>query len=120
MLLDGHLAFGALTPSALSGDVDNYEPATGTSTRGVWRLEASGADRTVTGIVVQTSGDTLLVINIGATNNIILAHQDASSTTSNRMISPTGADLILGPDEYAFMWYDATTDRWRILDTNGA
>jgi hypothetical protein len=49
-----------------------------------------------------------------------LAHQNASSAAENRMISPTGADLVLGQNEYAHLWHDDTTDRWRILDTNGA
>ncbi len=120
MLFDGHLSFGALTPTVLSADVDDYEPATGSSRRRIWRLEASGADRTVTGVALQSAGDTLIVVNIGSTNNVVLAHQNASSTASNRIVSPTGADLILGPDEYAYLWHDATTDRWRVLNTNGA
>jgi len=113
--------YESITPSALSADVNNWSgQGTGTSLRQIVRAEASGADRTITGVDVQTTGDTAFIINIGATYNITLSHQSTSSTASNRMISPTGSDLIIGPNEYAFMWHDDTTDRWRILDTNGA
>ncbi len=112
--------FPSASPTALAADADDYAPVTGISMRQVWRVEASGADRTVTGIAIQRTGDTQTVINIGATYNVVLSHQDAASSAANRIISPTGASLTLGPDEFAHLWHDDVTDRWRILETNGA
>lgn len=114
----GVAAYDPLSPSQLTGDVNNYAPATGNSMRQVWRLD-SDASRTITGIAVQQEDDTQLVINIGS-NDIVLADENASSTATNRMISPTGVDLTLGPNEYAYLWHDNVTDRWRILETNGS
>ncbi|MCG8433507.1 MAG: hypothetical protein MJA83_05705 [Gammaproteobacteria bacterium] len=112
-------AFEPLTPAALGADVNDYAPATGNSMRQIWRLEASGASRTITGIAVQQSVDTQWIINVGS-NNIVLAHQNAGSTAGNRFISPTGANYTLGPDESALLWHDDVTDRWRILPGTGA
>jgi len=113
--------FPSITPTALAADANDWAgQGTGANMREVVRAEATGADRTVTGLAVQRTADTVYVINIGATYNVTLSHQSGSSSASNRIISPTGADLVLGPDEYAFLWHDDTTDRWRVLDTNGA
>lgn len=111
-------AFEPLSPSQLSADVNNYAPATGNSMRQVWRV-SSDASRTITGIAVQQDSDTQWITNIGA-NNVVLGHQNGASTATNRIISPTGANLTLGPDESACLWHDVTTDRWRILYHTGA
>lgn len=119
--LRGALAFESTTPAALAADANDYQgQGLGNSMREVVRVEASGADRTITGLDRQQTNDTVYIINVGTTFNVILAHQNASSAAENRIISPTGANLQLGPDEYAFLWHDDVTDRWRVLDTNGA
>ena len=111
-------AFEPLSPSQLTADVNDYAPATGNSMRQVWRVDTD-ASRTITGIAVQQGSDTQWITNVGA-NNLVLAHQNVSSAASNRIISPTGANLTLGPDESACLWHDTTTDRWRILYHTGA
>ncbi len=116
----GALAYEETTPTALAADVNDYQgQGLGNSMRQVIRVEASGAARTITGFDVQQSRDTIIVINIGATFNVVLAHQNAGSAASNRIISPTGANLTLGPDESAHLWHDPTTDRWRITYHTG-
>lgn len=109
-------AFEPLSPAALTADVNDYAPATGTAMRQVWRVASDdlGA-RTITGLAAQQSVDTQWITNVGTVDNIILAHQNAGSTATNRIISPTGANLTLGPDESAALWHDDTTDRWRVL-----
>ena len=111
-------AFEPLSPSQLTADVNDYAPATGNSMRQVWRVDTD-ASRTITGIAVQQGSDTQWITNVGA-NNLVLGHQNGASAASNRIISPTGADLTLGPDESACLWHDTTTDRWRILYHTGA
>lgn len=119
--LRGVHAFEALSPATLTADVNDYAPATGTAMRQVWRLASDDLGvRTITGIAAQQSVDTQWVTNVGTVDNIILAHQNAGSAAGNRIISPTGANLTLGPDESALLWHDDTTDRWRILYHTGA
>ncbi len=114
----GVMAFTALSPAQFTGDVNDYEPETRNDMRQVWRIDTDG-NHTLTGIAVQQDEDTQWITYIGS-NTLILGHQDTGSAAANRIISPTGADLTLGPDESAFLWYDAVTDRWRILFTTGA
>lgn len=117
----GSINLAPITPAQLTGDVNDYQAhGTGNSQRAVVRL-SSDASRNVTGFDVAISrvNDTIWAVNVGA-NNVVLQHQNAGSAAANRIISPTGADLTLGPDEAALLWYDDTTARWRILYTTGA
>ena len=112
-----------ITPTTLVADANNYQ-GMGTSIfqRGMVLVSASGAARTITGfdVAVLEDGDELLLVNVGATENVILGHQDTGSLAANRMVSPTGADLTLQPNETAKLWYDNNTSRWRILEHTGA
>jgi hypothetical protein len=63
-------------------------------------------------------GRMVRVYNVG-TANLTLAHNSASSTAANRMFSSTGADIILAPNDYAELIYDATSNGsgaagWRV------
>lgn len=117
----GVMAPLALDPAALTADVNDYAPATGSSMRQWWRLTTDdlGA-RNITGIAVQQVDDLQWVTNVGTVDNIVLQHQNAGSAAANRIISPTGADYTLGPDESAALKYDPTTARWRIVWGTGA
>lgn len=119
--LRGVGAYDPLSPTALTADVNDYAPATGTAMRQIWRMTSDDLGvRTITGLGAQQSVDTQWITNIGTVDNIILAHQNAGSAAGNRIISPTGANLTLGPDESALLWHDDTTDRWRIMYHTGA
>jgi len=74
---------------------------------------------TIQGIVNVQVGDMFHIINDG-TNAFLLGHQDAAAAAADRIISPTGAAITLGPDESALLWYDPVATRWRILETTGA
>jgi len=117
----GVAEFPNLTPTTLTANVNDYAPATGSAMRQVWRLASDDLGvRTITGIAVQQAEDTQWVTNVGTVDNLILSHQDVLSTATNRIISPTGANLTLGLDESALLWHDTVTDRWRILYHTGA
>ncbi len=119
----GSLNLGVISAS-IGADVDDYTGmGTGNSQRAVLRITATGAARTITGFDISATtvriNDTIWIVNVG-TNNVVLAHQNAGSVAANRIISPTGANLTLGADESAILWYDDTTARWRIFPTTGA
>lgn len=81
----------------------------------------AGGTSAVTGIdsTQAQDGDCFKLTNVG-TAAMTLNHQDANSSASNRIISPTGANYTLGADESAEIIWDDTTDRWRILYGSGA
>ncbi len=122
--VQGANALVPISPAQITTDEDDYQgQGSGTAMRGLLRL-STDASRTITGIDATTvdfseADDELRLVNIGAFD-LILGHQDVGSAAANRIISPTGADLVLGPDEMALLWYDGATSRWRILETTGA
>lgn len=58
-------------------------------------------------------GQEYLIVNHGS-NDIILDHQAASSTATNRYICPGAANLTIGADEAFIAKYDGPTGRYRV------
>jgi hypothetical protein len=122
--VQGANALVPISPAQITADEDDYQgQGSGTAMRGLLRLDTD-ASRTITGIDATTAAfseadDELRLVNIGSFD-LVLGHQDVGSVATNRIISPTGVDLILGPGDSALLWYDGTTSRWRILETTGA
>lgn len=105
------------TLAQITANQNNYTIADNNS---VMRI-SSDASRDITGIVVShgtvttnVDGEWLQLINVGS-NNIVLKNQDANSTAGNRFLNSTGADITLGANESANLFYDATASRWRVF-----
>jgi hypothetical protein len=105
----GDVRLEAVTLATITADEDDYVLPAGVA----FRL-SSNASRTVTGIAAGGDGRFVLLINVGA-NDIVLANQDIGSAAANRIITGTGADVTLAPNDSIFAWYDDTTDRWRLV-----
>lgn len=101
---------GTLTPTALSGDVNNYNP-TGLSTALALRIDGGVANRNITGLAGGVDGRIIEIINIGATNNLTLINNSGSSSAANRFLLP--ADTILPVNTALALRYDGTTAEWR-------
>ncbi|MGL5097515.1 MAG: hypothetical protein ACRDD1_18150 [Planctomycetia bacterium] len=98
-----------LTPAQIASDQNNYAPGVAR----FYRL-SSDAPRTITGFAIgQVDGQEFEAWNVGS-NPIVLAHESASSTASNRMICTGGANITLAANEIALARYDATTSRFRV------
>jgi hypothetical protein len=100
----------ASTPAEITANQNNYAPTLAP----VLRL-SSDAARTITGLAGGDSGRAITIINVGA-HNITLARQSASSDAENRFL-PVGTtgDFIVVPNGAVGLWYDGTTERWRVL-----
>lgn len=83
---------------------------TGTS----FRATATGGAQDVTGFANVKAGRGITFLNVGA-NNLVLRNQNAGSTAENRIITGTGASVTIQPDRSAFLVYDGTTVRWRLI-----
>jgi hypothetical protein len=103
------------TPSTIGADQNDYD----IGNYNILRL-TSDAVRTLTGLQGGKAGRWVILVNVGS-NNIVLAHQSASSNAANRIISPTAANYTLtaSSGSSAFCYYDAVTDRWRVLFGTG-
>lgn len=102
---------GDISPTALSGDVNDYAPA-GFSTASVIRQDGGAANRNITGLAGGADGVDVIFINTGATNSLVLKTESASSAAGNRFA--IGGDVTLAPSQSATLWYDSTSSRWRI------
>lgn len=103
------IAAAPRTPAQITTDQNDYNPGTGW----FYRL-STDASRALTGLGVgQVDGQAAEVWNVGA-NNLVLAHQSASSAAANRFICTGAADITLAADEVALLRYDAAASRWRV------
>lgn len=99
-----------LTPAQITSNQNDYAP-TGINRSYIIRL-SSDASRDITGIVAGRDGEKKILINVGSAD-IVLRDENASSTAANRFALT--ADLTLVGDDTAEIWYDGTTDRWRVI-----
>jgi hypothetical protein len=72
---------------------------------------SSDATRSITGFgALQSSSVT--IYNVGS-YDIRIVHQSANSLETNRVISATGSDLVIGPNDSLTLVYDNVSLRWR-------
>ena len=102
---------GTLTPTALSGNVDNYAPA-GIENALALRIGGGAANRNITGITGGIDGRIITITNIGTTNNLVLVN-DATSTAANRFLLSAANNVTLPPSTALALRYDGTSQRWR-------
>jgi hypothetical protein len=104
-----------ITPPQLTADVNNWAP-TGINTAEVVRA-SSDASRTITGIVSNAvSGRELLLMNAGS-QSIVLAHENALSSVSNRMVLPGSTNYTIPPGNSVLLWFDSASNRWRLMSS---
>lgn len=98
------------SPSQITANQNNYT----LPSADIVRLDANAA-RDITGFEAGTSGQSVLLVNVG-TNAITLKHQNTSSSASNRIVVPWAGDYVLDASGgSAVLVYDSTTSRWRVL-----
>ena len=98
-----------VSPTQLSANTNDWSIGTGD----VFRISSSAAVN-VTGIVAGSSGQSILLTNVGS-NAITFKHQSTSSTAANRLLIPWGGDCVIPADSSAVLAYDGTTSRWRVV-----
>lgn len=107
----GHFVGGTDTPGAFGADQNNLALGDGW----IQELSATGATRTITGFVATQDGDKRIIYNIGATQSLVIANESGSSTAANQVVTGTGLDITLAPNESITMYYSGSTSRWRVL-----
>jgi hypothetical protein len=118
----GGASFAFTSSTASYGANQNDLALTGSAFQ---RLSASGGvDRTITGIAPPTGGShvdgrMIRIYNVGTANNLILAHNSASSTTTNRLWCVGQANITISSYDYAELIYDSNDNGrggagWRV------
>ena len=100
-----------VSPAQITANQNDYEFEDAAI---VYRL-STDASRTITGFLEPISEKMMVIVNVGS-SDLILADQNASSAAVNRIITTTGADVTLGADASAILWYDGVTERWRQMN----
>ena len=99
--------------TALTADADDYAIGDGT----FFSVSMAGfyGGNDITGFAGGVDGREIEVINRG-TDAIDIQHQNSGSLVTNRIISPTGADIILNQyDTVRLRYYEGTINRWVIV-----
>jgi hypothetical protein len=118
----GGASFAFTSSTASYGANQNDLALTGSAFQ---RLSASGGvDRTITGIAPPSGGShvdgrMIRIYNVGTANNLILAHNSASSTTTNRLWCVGQANITISSYDYAELIYDSNDNGrggagWRV------
>lgn len=106
---------GDISPAQIAANQNDYNP-TGLSTAAVIRV-TTDAERTVTGLAGGADGRVAVWMNVGATNNLVLANEDAASTAANRFA--LGRNRLVPPGGTLALWYDSISSRWRPFSLFG-
>lgn len=105
----------AITPAQLLAAQNNYNPAN--LARAIVLRLSSDASRNVTGLMAPDPPERRfrLLCNVGA-QNIVLVHASASSNLANRFDCPGAGDFTLNTKDSVWIWYDATSLVWRVIE----
>jgi hypothetical protein len=82
--------------------------------RATLRLTGASGGSTITGLAWPSSCRQIRLVNVSVAN-ITLAHQNTGSVAANRILSSTGADVVLQTNGFALLEYDPGTSRWRVM-----
>lgn len=104
-----------IAPTQITSNQNNYNPG-----RSAYRLDlTTDASRNLTGLVFmsppQLNGEKHWIRNLGSFS-LVLVHQSASSTVTNRFFCNTGANITLLPNESAHIEYDTNGFWWVTQD----
>ena len=98
----------SVATKSLTTSVNNYD----SGTTDIVRVEAT-TNLSITGLAGGSSGAVKLFVNIG-TNELTLVSAGTASDASNRFVI-VGGDRVLSEGDSASTFYDATSQRWRLI-----
>jgi tRNA A58 N-methylase Trm61 len=120
LLLPSQIPAGIISDT-IAADQNNYNPTDIEESVQV-RITATGADRSITGILISGTEaipvfSELKLTNVGTTYDINLREENVSSTAANRFLFD-GQDVVIRPGQSSTVFYDFTTLRWRCVATS--
>jgi hypothetical protein len=108
---------GVISPTALSGDVTDYDPS-GLSGASVVRIDPGGAGRTINSLAGGVDNRVITLINLGSTVGHVLTllmDNGGTGTAAMRFWCPNGVNFIMAIRASVMLRYDATSARWRVI-----
>lgn len=113
----GGSQIAALRADPSAGTYNNYAPS-GIDGAVLLELEPSGAV-TLTGLKAPLNQQKRLMMlrNRDSTSSITLKHANSGSATANQFSLPSSTDVVLGPGQSAWMYYDPARTAWTLAIT---
>lgn len=106
-----------IRPADPAGGTYNDWAPTGIDTAVVIEVEPSG-NIILTGISQATNIRRLLgLINRDSASTITLSHANAGSAAANRFDLPDGLDIVLAPEQAAWLYYNTGSQTWQTFIT---
>lgn len=102
------------TKSALTANVDDYDLSVGAC----FNVGGTGGIWAITGIAGGTAGRVISLINY-LSLSIILPNESGSSLAQNRILTPSGLQYLLTPNQQIFLSYSNEVNRWIISSLPG-
>lgn len=102
-----------LRPPQWTASVNDYNPA-GLLDAFIVEVDTD-ADRNITGLDRGQRQKRLLIFGNRGNYNVTLKHNSSSSTYYNRFGCPNSADVVLGSNEYIWLFYDVGSEIWRCV-----
>lgn len=100
-----------VTEPQLTANQNNFPLSTGFTYH---RFTTDGVARAITGFAGGVPGRAIFFCNAGGGANITLNNQDAASSAENRIITGTGGNVAITPDQLVYLVYDNASQRWRL------
>jgi hypothetical protein len=101
----------AVTPAQITADTDDYAGADGYA---VARL-STDASRKIGGFDSGADGRHLWIVNVGSFPIVIEDDSNAGGTAADHVLTGTGEDEVLLPNDSMHLIYDATSSKWRAM-----
>lgn len=108
---------GLYNRGTLGASQNDYNPDGDAALGMEYQRLSSSAAINITGLSRGWESRRIVFINTNAANIITFTHQDAASAAANRFLMAGGANVAVGPDDSIEFIYDATTQRWRHINT---
>lgn len=103
---------GSISPTALSGNTDDYNPA-GLSGASTIFIDPGAADRNLTGLQGGADGRIITIVNNSASSKNLTLVNNATSSASNRF--QMSGDTVLPANTSVTFRYDSGSNRWRPI-----
>jgi hypothetical protein len=105
---------GTVTTSGVQNNYAGFAQRTGWRCNSANDLVLTGIDHTAP-LNQVTEGKLLLLENVSQSSQLVLKHNDPGSVSQSRIITPDGNDYRVYPGFSAWLKYDGTSQRWRVI-----
>lgn len=106
-----------ITPTTITGTVNDYAPTSLSTATDLYIASSSGVP-TITGLTGGVAGRRITIHNVDASNNLLIACNNASSAAANRITGVWGTvslQLTAGTNANVTLEYNGTSSRWRVV-----